>query len=260
MSIASRGIAKTQLTGGAASAAGSLALISNTFIVKGATFGVTSLSVNLTTEGTYDWGLSTANLSTYLQLTNDAGLWRWKRSRGGLLVPPAGIFAFGPSEITVGGLLSGPIAFSANAGDDAGGPSSGNNASYPLTNSKALYGQFQNNTTVVPLGYGVGVRIPLAANQLRTINLYCGVRCQLGKAITGTITAHFMDGSAGDVSTTITSNDPGSTGALYSVYKVVFQAKPAQSTILLLNLIVTATTGIVTQNGDAIVMAGVTIS
>lgn len=237
---------------------GSLQLVSNTPIANGTVFGAPSLSVNLTTEGTYDWGCATAVATTSAQITYDPTLFRWKRSRGGILVPSNIVFG-GPSEVTPNGLAAGPIQMSANAGDDMGGASSGANASYPLTNNTASLGLFQNNTAVVPTGYGCRIRIPLVAGELRTINFYVFVRSQINKGSTGTFTAHLSDGTAADVSTTVVSVS-GAGGASYFFNKITIKARAGISCDLICTWLLTQTSGVTPITGDAIGIQAITMA
>lgn len=237
---------------------GSLALLNNTPLANGIAFGAASVSLNLTTEGTYDWGVSTAVAASIAQITYDPALFRWKRSRGGVLVPPNVCFE-GNADVTFGGLGSGPIQTSANAGDDIGGFTAGNFASYPLTNNRSSLGLFQNNTSVVPTGYGFKARIPLVAGQLRTINFYVFVRSQVNKTATGTFTAHLMDGTAADVSTTVLSIS-GSGGATYFFNRITIQVRAGISCDLICNFLLTSTTGITTVTGDAIGIQAITMA
>lgn len=242
-----------------AAATGSLVLNSNTNIASGATFGSISLSVNLTTEGTYDWGIVTAAASAAQQIAYDPALWRWKQARVATLTPKGGLIFGGTSDVVAGGLTQGPISFSANAGDDLGGASSGATATYPLTGARSLAGLFQNTTLVVPTGYGFDQRIPLVAGQTRTINFYVFIRSQVNKTATGTFTAHLMDGSAADVTTTVVSTS-GAGGATFFVNKITLTVKPATSCLLACSFILTSTTGVTGTTGDAIGIQAITMA
>lgn len=250
------GISKTTVFTGVGKI-GSLALVSNSAIASGTVFAAPTLSLNISNEGVYDWGCTTA-IGTSAAVSYDPGIWRWKRSRGGVLVPPNIVFG-GPSEVTPSGLTNGPIQISANAGDDEGGNSSGNAASYPLTNNLSSLGLFQNNSTVVPTGYGCRIRIPLIAGQLRTINFYVFVRSQVNKGSTGTFTAHLMDGTAADVSTTVVSVS-GAGGATYFFNKITIKVRAGISCDLVCTWLLTQTSGVTAVTGDAIGLQAITMA
>jgi hypothetical protein len=259
MSPTSKGLAPTQYTSGSAGSAGSLALVgAPTLIASAVNFGASvTLALNVSNEGTYDW-LVVLNALGAASDNYFAQNYRWKKSRGELIVPQGLKWSYS-SDIAFGGAAQGPIGYIANAGDD-GGDGSGTSASFPLTSptNRAIGGVFQNVTTVVPLGYGFRLRIPIGT-AIRTVNLYSGCRSQVNKTSTITIAAHLLDGSAGDVSTNLISTS-GAGGATYFVWKTVFQAKGGAPTDLIISQILTASTGVTGVAGDAVVLAAVTIS
>lgn len=258
MSPTSKGIALTQISSGSAGSAGSLAFVSNALVAQGINIAA-PFPLNVSNEGTYDWiCTSRRGVASTLDLA-DPQTYRWKKNRGSIWVPGAGVFWNASSDLTPSFDGNGGFSISANAGDDAGLGVGGNQSTFPLTANRVSIGVLQNNTAIVPQGYGWSFRIPLQS-VLRTINVYHATRVQFnGKTCQTVLTAHLMDGSAGDVSVTCGPNTSTAGGALTSCFKTVFQAKAPVFTYLIVTSVYTSNS-ITTVSGDASYWAAVTIS
>ena len=189
-------------------------------------------SVNLTTEGTFDWFMYSGTGGTSQQL--DARLsFLYKTLGGGFYQRTlTGVFTQAGGGPSIGvNTTGGPIAFSASAGDCAH-PAGIGAPTLPLT-SFAPY-SFWSDT--VP---GFGYQFSVESNSVqRTLRLYVGGG---GSSTTANIkvTAHLMDGSAPDVSVNILSTLVGAAGPAYKVTITFQSATPSK---LLLTAFITSIT------------------
>lgn len=189
-------------------------------------------TVNLTTEGTYDWWVVTGTASGGAQLGTNAFVFKPK---GGALVPNTfkAVVSSHTGMISTsasGAASGGPVAFSASAGDAFMPLGNGSSAAIPPS-SFAPYLQWTSTDV------GFGFTFAVDANSVsRTLKLYLGVGAFSSNEDV-TVTAHLMDGSASDVSTVCTATFSGSAGVGFEV-TITFQS--ANPTKLVVSSIVTA--------------------
>lgn len=205
-------------------------------------------TVNLTTEGTFDWfmysGTSGTSQQLNLQLSflaKTLGGGFYQRTLSAVFTQTGGAPAI--SVNTVGG----PIAFSAAAGDCTH-PDGISAPTLPLTS-------FAPYTTWVDSVPGFGYQFSVDSNSVqRILRLYCGGG---GNGTTANIrvTAHLMDGSAPDQSVNVLSTLVGAAGP---GYQVTITYKSANPTKLLVTAFITSIT--VPSNGGFVSFFGATIA
>jgi hypothetical protein len=159
-------------------------------------------TLNLSTEGTKDW-LAFTGTATTNPLFDD-GLWNWKVLGGYLR--RAIRFIYPAATTTLSTNTSSTLSLSATAGDD--GAASGTAAAQPLSASTNTMIETSNTGTPYT-NWGFALEVP-ADTTSRTLRLYAGFSPS-GGSVSGTmtVTARLSDGSAADVTQTVTTSVSG---------------------------------------------------
>lgn len=207
---------------------------------------VAPATLNLTTDGAYDWVAISPNNNTTADYIPQS--WRWKLNNGELSRNIRNITISGVSPAGEGAPSGSALSLTANAGDEVGDVTDNFSApgASPLTNSTAWRGLFNSAGQT-----GYGWRLSCASNSVtRTLKLYVTLQPAVGQ-FGIRVNAHLLDGSVADVHVDLAT--VGTTPQTNVITITFASASPSQ-------LVVTALANINAGNNGEIRFLAATVS